>query len=434
MDLPAFHNLTHFTAYIEGWALYAEQLAWELGFYEGDPYGNLGRLQAEAFRAVRLVVDTGIHAKGWTYDEAVNYMIENTGLSRGMVEFEISRYMVWPGQATAYKIGMLQILAMRQRVMDELGDAFDLKEFHNVVLGSGALPLEILERIVDAYIESKLAAGQSIASGPTLRPLPSPTIDRTALYQAPGDFGDVLESGGRQRRFKVHIPPSYHPDKPTPLVLCFHGGGGTMREIEQVSEMSVKADESGFIVVYPQAAAHRNTPPRWYTTIEEENHDVQFIRDLLEHLGDRLSLDPARIYATGYSNGGTFSDSLGCQLSGHFAAIASVVGSHAEPIAACAPEREIAILILCDAHQCAPSTAGPDWAPHWVDRYGCDPTPAVSVQQETVTRKSWANCPGESTVTLYTFFLGGHTWFKEPIRATDLIWAFFEQQAASARL
>ena len=144
-----------FTAYAEGWALYAERLAHELGFYEGDAHGNIGRLQAEAFRAARLVVDTGIHAKKWSYEQAVGFMLENTGLPRQMVETEVARYIVWPGQATAYEIGMLKILEVRQKAMDALGAKFDLKEFHNVVLGNGSMPLEVLERVVDDWLEAK---------------------------------------------------------------------------------------------------------------------------------------------------------------------------------------------------------------------------------------------------------------------------------------
>jgi uncharacterized protein (DUF885 family) len=158
MDLPTFRNNVHFTSYAEGWALYAERLAWELGWYQDDPYGNLGRLQMEAFRAARLVVDTGIHTKGWTFDQAVEYMVENTGLPTRMVQGEIGRYIVWPGQATAYKIGMNKILELRQRAMDQLGDQFDLKEFHNVVLGNGSMPLDVFERVVQDYIDTKQQA------------------------------------------------------------------------------------------------------------------------------------------------------------------------------------------------------------------------------------------------------------------------------------
>jgi uncharacterized protein (DUF885 family) len=155
LDVPSFRKGASFTAYAEGWALYAERLVSELGFYEGDPYGDVGRLQAELFRAVRLVVDTGIHAKRWTYDQAVDYMWENTGLPRGMVEFEVSRYITWPGQALAYKIGMIEMLELRQRAMDQLGDQFDLKEFHNVVIGKGRMSLPILEQVVDEYIAGR---------------------------------------------------------------------------------------------------------------------------------------------------------------------------------------------------------------------------------------------------------------------------------------
>lgn len=153
--VPIFRTLGLFTAYVEGWALYTEQLAWELGFYKDDPFGNLGRLQAEMFRAVRLVVDTGIHYKRWTREEAIDYMIANTGMTTGEVVTEIERYIVMPGQATAYKIGMMKILELRGKAKNELGDKFDLKEFHNVLLKNGAVPLEVLEELIDEYIENK---------------------------------------------------------------------------------------------------------------------------------------------------------------------------------------------------------------------------------------------------------------------------------------
>jgi len=155
-DLPMFRGVIPFTSYIEGWALYTEQLAWELGFYENDPFGNLGRLQAEMFRAVRLVVDTCIHHKKWTREEAIDYMIENTGMTTGEVTSEIERYIVMPGQACAYKIGMLKILELRAHAKTALGDRFDLRDFHDVVLKNGAVPLVVLEEIVQTYIDEKL--------------------------------------------------------------------------------------------------------------------------------------------------------------------------------------------------------------------------------------------------------------------------------------
>jgi uncharacterized protein (DUF885 family) len=161
-DLPTFRNAMSFVGYAEGWALYAEQLASELGWYDDDPYGDLGRLQAEAFRAARLVVDTGLHAKGWTFDQAEDFFRENTGFESDdsvPPQGQIARYVVWPGQSTSYKIGMIKMLQLRQRAMDQLGDQFDLKEFHNVLLSSGSMPLEILERVVDDYIAAKQSQG-----------------------------------------------------------------------------------------------------------------------------------------------------------------------------------------------------------------------------------------------------------------------------------
>jgi len=154
--LPTFRTVIPFTAYMEGWALYTEHLTWELGFYKNDPFGNLGRLQAEMFRAVRLVVDAGIHYKKWTREEAIDYMVENTGNNRSEVTSEIERYIVMPGQACAYKIGMMKILELREKAKNKLGNAFDLREFHNTVLKNGAVPLDILDEIIDNYISANL--------------------------------------------------------------------------------------------------------------------------------------------------------------------------------------------------------------------------------------------------------------------------------------
>jgi uncharacterized protein (DUF885 family) len=154
--LPFFRKFSPFTAYVEGWALYSEYLAWEMGFQD-DPFDNIGRLQAELFRAVRLVVDTGIHAKRWTREEAITYMLANTGMAETDVISEIERYIVMPGQATAYKTGMMKILEVRQKAKDALGDKFDLSEFHDVVLKNGAVPLDIMEKLVDRYIADKKA-------------------------------------------------------------------------------------------------------------------------------------------------------------------------------------------------------------------------------------------------------------------------------------
>ena len=156
-ELPQFRRVLPFTAYSEGWALYAEWLAKDAGWYARDPFGDLGRLQGELFRAVRLVVDTGIHAKRWTRAQAIAYMLEKTGMGEKEVTAEIERYIVSPGQACAYKVGMLKIRELRTRAEQELGPKFNLKEFHDQILGNGALPLEILDDQVNAYIRKKKA-------------------------------------------------------------------------------------------------------------------------------------------------------------------------------------------------------------------------------------------------------------------------------------
>jgi uncharacterized protein (DUF885 family) len=155
-DLPFFRRLIPFPAYSEGWGLYAERLAWEMGLQE-DPYDNIGRLQAELFRAVRLVVDTGIHAMRWSREEAIEYMLANTGMAESDVEAEIERYFVIPGQATAYKVGMIKILELRDYAKTELGDRFDIREFHNVLLTNGSVPLDILEQLVREFVAAKKA-------------------------------------------------------------------------------------------------------------------------------------------------------------------------------------------------------------------------------------------------------------------------------------
>lgn len=158
--VPMIRKFSPFNAYTEGWALYAERLAsTDMGMYTDDPLGDLGRLKAEMFRAVRLVVDTGMHAKHWSREEAIAYMREKTGMTEEEVVREIERYVVWPGQATAYKTGQLAILKARARAEAELGDTFDLRQFHETVLGNGAMPLGILDEVVDDWIAAEKAKG-----------------------------------------------------------------------------------------------------------------------------------------------------------------------------------------------------------------------------------------------------------------------------------
>jgi uncharacterized protein (DUF885 family) len=153
-DRPNFRGHLGFGAYTEGWALYAEHLGYELGLYD-DPYNEMGALTFEMWRAIRLVVDTGIHHKRWTRQQAIDYFMENGSQTLLDIETEVDRYITWPGQALGYKIGEIRIKALRAKAEQELGARFDLKEFHDVVLSPGAVPLDVLERIVNEWIASR---------------------------------------------------------------------------------------------------------------------------------------------------------------------------------------------------------------------------------------------------------------------------------------
>lgn len=156
-NLPLFRTQARFTAYVEGWGLYAELLAREMGSYQ-DHYSDFGRLSNEMWRAVRLVVDTGLHSKGWTEDQAIEFFMKSTPVADESAKSEVRRYLVWPGQATAYKIGMLKILELRHYAEKSLGDKFDIRRFHDIILGGGEVPLTILERRVQEWVGSVAAA------------------------------------------------------------------------------------------------------------------------------------------------------------------------------------------------------------------------------------------------------------------------------------
>ena len=157
-DVPTFRRQANFGAYGEGWGLYSELLALEMGAYE-DPYSNFGRLSSEMWRALRLVVDTGLHSKGWSEQEAVDFMMQNSAEPLTGVQSEVRRYLVLAGQATSYKVGMIKIQQLRGRAEKALGDRFDIRAFHDTVLTGGAMPLAVLERRVDHWIDETLATG-----------------------------------------------------------------------------------------------------------------------------------------------------------------------------------------------------------------------------------------------------------------------------------
>ena len=156
-NVPDFRKDLYFSAFGEGWALYAERLGVEMGIYT-TPYEHFGRLSYEMWRACRLAIDTGIHSMGWTRQQAIDYLAANTSLSAGNIRAEVDRYISWPGQALAYKLGELKIMQLRANAERELGPNFDLRKFHDALLGRGALPLAMLERQIDQFILDSLPA------------------------------------------------------------------------------------------------------------------------------------------------------------------------------------------------------------------------------------------------------------------------------------
>jgi len=153
-DMPMFRRFMGFTAFVEGWGLYSERLGYDLGLYQ-DPYSRFGQLTYDMWRAVRLVVDTGMHYKGWTRQQAIDFFKDNAAKTEHDIVNEIDRYIAWPGQALAYKIGQLKILQIRSRAEVQLGDDFDIRAFHDELLGAGALPLDLLERRMDAWLAAQ---------------------------------------------------------------------------------------------------------------------------------------------------------------------------------------------------------------------------------------------------------------------------------------
>jgi uncharacterized protein (DUF885 family) len=159
-NLPRFRRAGNYTAYIEGWGLYAESLGPDLGLYK-DPYSRFGALSWEMMRACRLVVDTGMHAYGWTRAQSIRYLVDNAGIAEDFAAAEVDRYIVTPGQALAYKIGELKLRQLKARAQEKLGERFDIRTFHNAMLDDGDLPLTVLETRIDEWIAQQARAGKT---------------------------------------------------------------------------------------------------------------------------------------------------------------------------------------------------------------------------------------------------------------------------------
>ncbi|MCW9000568.1 MAG: DUF885 domain-containing protein, partial [Kangiellaceae bacterium] len=152
-NLPNFRRYSYISAFGEGWGLYSERLGLEVGFYQ-DHYSNFGRLTYEMWRAARLVIDTGIHVKGWTREKAIKLLEENSALSTHNIRTEVDRYISWPGQALSYKLGEIKIRELRSKAEESLGDKFDVRKFHDAILKNGSIPLGVLEQQINQFIES----------------------------------------------------------------------------------------------------------------------------------------------------------------------------------------------------------------------------------------------------------------------------------------
>jgi uncharacterized protein (DUF885 family) len=166
-DLPQFRKYEDYTAFVEGWALYSERLGKEVGAYR-DAYSHYGRLENEMWRAIRLVVDTGVHEKRWSRDQMVAYFHRHTAMDEPTIQTEADRYIAWPAQALAYKLGQLEILRLREYANDRLGTKFDIRAFHDELLGSGALPLDVLDRRIREWVDKQKSTAALLSPATTL--------------------------------------------------------------------------------------------------------------------------------------------------------------------------------------------------------------------------------------------------------------------------
>ena len=419
----------------EGWALYSERLADELGLYSG-PLDRMGLLSDQAARAARLVVDTGLHTLGWTRQQAVDYMLDNTAWPAVDIESEVNRYIAWPGQATAYMLGMLEIRRLRDLAEAELGAAFDLREFHDRVLGSGNINLPMLAASVISWVEG---------ARPVAACRPGDAV--------PGLSRHVVRSGGLDREYLLYLPPADLGEQTLPLILDLHGSGSNPEQELQISGLAAAADERGYALALPFAV--RPLPQGGYTwnvpADPQFPDDIRFLGDLLDQVTAAECIDPNRVYVTGFSGGARLGSAAACQLADRISALAAVGGLRA-------PEGCAGSVPVLGLHGTAdpinPYSGGGreywkygiEQAFHaWGRENGCDAQPERERVEPDVERWSLPNCTGNAEVTLYRILGAGHVWpgstFDLPeerfgpapdtVDATAILLDFFERHQSS---
>lgn len=301
--------------------------------------------------------------------------------------------------------------------------------------------------IVPAILTLAVTSCASQTAPDTPQPTPTemvaPTQTSEPRYIGAGTYFESLKVGAVERAFLLHVPPSYEHGTQMPLVFSLHGAGGNAFGQENASQWFDKADEEDFIVVNPQAME----PTRvWLGVFLDStgDPDVEFIQLLLDHLTNELSIDPARIYATGLSNGGTMTNRLGCDFSDTLAAIAPVAGAHSG-FQLCEVERPVSVLALHGTDDRVIPYLGNDgdvppvrtWVEAWAGRDRCAAGPAITQPYEAVSIEAWSDCSEQTEVALLTVHGGGHTWlgiefaweegrYVAKLGATDVIWDFFE--------
>ncbi|HEX5808750.1 MAG TPA: PHB depolymerase family esterase [Anaerolineales bacterium] len=237
-----------------------------------------------------------------------------------------------------------------------------------------------------------------------------------------GDYFDTLESTRQVRQYLLHVPATYDPEKPTPVVLVFHGAGIGAERFVGYSRFSNVSDREGFLIVYPQGLGDE---PVWNPS--PGSYDVQFVSDLIDHLQRRCHVDPSRIYASGHSNGGGMVNRLACDLANRIAAIGPVSGAYAAS-GRCSPSRPVPVFAIHGtADPIVPYDNIPDWASAWAARNSCDPEPVDIPHNVLIHEKKWSNCREEADVILYTIEDLGHDWTHDLIDMGQTIWGFFEQ-------